>query len=79
MVIMLKIAKLPENESQVESLRISSTILSSYLAQFSAKAQKIKNIYPEKISLHFRKWNFLALLLKIIIFSQKKAFLILVK
>ena len=30
----------------------------------SAQAQKIKKIYPEKNSLYFMKWNFLAVILK---------------
>ena len=52
----------------------------SYLALFLAQTQKIKKILREKNSLNFRKWNFLALILKkIIIFYQNKAVLILCK
>ena len=31
---------------------------------FQLKLEKIKKIHPEKNSLYFRKWNFLALILK---------------
>ena len=41
-----------------------SSILWSYLAHFSAQARKNKKNLPRKYSLYFRKWNFLALILK---------------
>ena len=42
----------------------NSSIICVYL-EFEAPTQKIKKIDPEKNSLHFEKWNFLALILKI--------------
>ena len=42
----------------------NSSIICVYL-EFEAPTQKIKKIDPEKNSLHFVKWNFLALILKI--------------
>ena len=33
-------------------------------ARFSPSSKKIKKIHPEKSFLYFRKWNFLALILK---------------
>ena len=59
------------------SLGLSSTI-KSHLTHFPARAQENKiNLALKKKSFYFRNWNFLALMFKkIIIFSQKDAFLI---
>ena len=55
---------------------MKSSIFCSYLANFPAQAQKTKKVYPEKNSLYFRKWNFLALILKkIVYFLKRKPFL----
>ena len=45
----------------------------SHLAHFQSKQTNKKKCPPRK---KFRKWNILALILKKIIFSQKKAFVI---
>ena len=52
---------------------------------FQPQLEKIKKLYPEKDSLYFRKWNFLALILKkfrkrkhrkkILYFLKRKLFL----
>ena len=59
------------------SLGLSSTI-KSHLTHFPARAQENKiNLALKKKSFYFRNWNFLALMFKkILIFSQKDAFLI---
>ena len=67
---------------------LMSNICKDHKAHFPAQPppKKTKKSPPEKNSLYFRKWNFLALILKKIlifsrkitffVFSEKKAFLI---
>ena len=53
-----------------------SSGIKSHLAHFQVQARKIKKIHPEKNSLYFQKWNFLALLLKKFLhFLKRKLFL----
>ena len=42
----------------------------SYLAHFLTQARKNKKIHPQKNSLYFREWNFVALILKKILETE---------
>ena len=59
---------------------ISSSGFKSHLAHFPAQAQKSKIYLFPKNSLYFRKWNFLALILKnFLYFLERKLFLYFLK
>ena len=61
--------------SEINAKGKLSSVLCSYLAHFSAQAQKIIKIYSKKmfyISLYFEKWNVLALALKKLLHFLKK-------
>ena len=51
-------------ESYNLSSLIRSCILWGFLTHFSSQARKNKKIHTQKNSFYFRKWNFLALILK---------------